>query len=113
MADEDIKAAAELAASPRPVEVSRDAPGVLKLMAVAFATLCLFGAGALASVSFLRWPDFVAHDRVMALTWFGALAIGGNLVMVLAFCSPYLGRISVKGGPVDIAIDGTATPKPE
>jgi hypothetical protein len=103
---------AEVAGAGRPITIDRDAPGVLPLMAACVLAACIFAALVIWALGYAKWPDIAAIERVHALCWIGLLAVGVVALLVLAFCSPYLGRVSAKAGPVDVEIDGTRTPPP-
>ena len=56
-------------------------------------------------IAFLPWPDLVAHDRI---EWLGRGMIGSlacNALIVMAFCSPWVGTVKLSGPGVTAEVD--------
>lgn len=51
-----------------------------------------------------RWDAATANLRIWFLGWMGLLAVGGNLLLIVAIASPWVGKItaSVAGAELDL-----------
>jgi len=94
-------------------------PSVLRPTPLAERTLVGVAAGfclqSLIFGAFLlvpSWPNEVAGDRVHYLGWALLLSAAGNLFMVLAFASPWLGSVKIEGLGAQIDVTGENTPNP-
>jgi len=72
----------------------------LCLLALIFAMMLLFP----------HWPDATAAQRVWFLGWSLLLAIGGILLLVLAFVSPWVGTVKATGFGADLELQGKSNP---
>lgn len=101
-----VETAASLAASKRQVSITQNAPGVIRTLAAVLAVLFLFGLLVIWALGFREWPKEVAGERVRWLAWIGIVSIIGFPLIVIAFASPYLGRVQAHAGPVEFDIEG-------
>lgn len=91
--------------SPDRASVHRPASGAILALSCALAVACLFGGAVMAILAFKQWPEMVAKDRIHFLGWMGLLSIGCIPVVVIAFATPWVGRISASAGPASLSVE--------
>jgi hypothetical protein len=101
-----LSAAASTNGAPGAVKVSQNAPRTMKMLGAALAACCVITGLVIGAVYIGKWPDSVAHERIMALAWIGWIAVVGPLLVVIAFCSPWLGRVSASVAGAHLDVDG-------
>lgn len=91
--------------SPDSATVTRPARGSVVALACALVTACVFGSVIIIVLSWVDWPESVAHLRIHFLGWMGLLSIGCIPVVVVAFSTPWIGRISASAGSNSITVE--------
>lgn len=107
-AQDTLTAAAEAvtgAGTPDNAVVHRPASGAVIALAVALAVACLFGAAIIGVLAWRPWPEEAAGLRIHFLGWMGLLSIGCIPVVVIAFATPWIGRISASAGTASFSVD--------
>jgi len=107
-ANASLKAAAESVTgegSPDRASLHRPASGAVIALASALAVACLFGAVVIGVLAWMRWPDGVAPLRIHFLGWMGLLSIGCIPVVVIAFATPWIGRVSASAGGASLNVE--------
>ncbi len=86
--------------------IHRPASGAIIALSCALAVACLFGAVIIGVLAWLvKWPEGVAHLRIHFLGWMGLLSIGCIPVVVIAFATPWVGRISASAGAASVSVE--------
>lgn len=104
--DTSIQDIAQAAGKPDAVKVSKDMPGVIWIMAGCLVVLCGLSAAVIAALTWARWPDDVAAQRIQALGTVAFMSTLGTLLWVAAMASPYLGRFQAHAGPIELDVAG-------
>lgn len=102
---ESAAAAVTGAGTPDQATVHRPASGAVVALSVALAVACAIGAVVIAVLALMHWPVAVAPLRIHFLGWMGLLSIGCIPVVVIAFATPWIGRISASAGAASITVD--------
>lgn len=76
---------------------------LLAACAVALVCITLIIVGVL---TWVKWPEATAEQRIKFLGWDAWIALTGILIIVIAICSPWIGRIEAKAGDAELSIDG-------
>lgn len=92
--------------TPDTATVTKPAKGPFVAIAVALAVACVFGTAIICILAwFVPWPASVAGLRVHFLGWMGLLSIGCIPVVVLAFATPWIGKISASAGAYGVSLE--------
>lgn len=91
--------------SPDNAVVHRPASGAVIALAFALAVACAFGAVIIFVLAWRPWPEAAAGLRIHFLGWMGLLSIGCIPVVVIAFATPWIGRISASAGTASFSVD--------
>ena len=89
-----------------PTLVERPTPLGEKTLVGVLLVLCLFAIILTASLSFGNWPATAADARIHFLGWGLLIAVGGVLLLVAAFASPFIGTVRASGLGANLEIDG-------
>lgn len=91
--------------SPDNATVQRPASGAVFALACALLTACVFGAVIIAVLAWMDWPEAVAPLRIHFLGWMGLMSIGCIPLVVAAFATPWIGRISASAGSNSFSVE--------
>lgn len=91
--------------SPDNASVHRPASGAVIALFVALGVACGFGLLGTLALWIGEWPESVAALRVHFLGWATMLSIGCIPVVVLAFATPWIGRISATAGSNSLSVE--------
>lgn len=92
--------------SPDNASVHRPASGAVIALFTSLAVACIFGIVTICALWIGKWPDSVAALRIHFLGWAAMLSIGCIPVVVLAFSTPWIGRISASAGTNSFSVEG-------
>ena len=85
--------------------IHRPASGAIFALSCALAVACIFGGVIIGVLTWRDWPEMVAKDRIHVLGWMGLLSIGCIHVVVIAFATPWVGRISASAGAASVSVE--------
>lgn len=91
--------------SPDNATVHRPASGAVIALGCALLVACIFGAVIIAVLAWMDWPEAVAPLRIHFLGWMGLFSIGCIPLVVAAFATPWIGRISASAGANSVTLE--------
>jgi|GEM_PF-2457428 len=92
--------------SPDNANVTRPASGAVWALSGALLTACVFGGWVIGVLAWWEdWPASAAPLRIHFLGWMGLLSIGCIPVVVIAFATPWIGRISASAGSNSFSVE--------
>lgn len=91
--------------TPDAATLTKPARGPFVAIALALAVACLFGAAIILILTFKAWPEAVAPLRIHFLGWMGLLSLGCIPVVVLAFATPWIGKVSASAGVGSVSFE--------
>lgn len=91
--------------TPDAATITKPARGPFLAIAGALAVACVFGAVIIGILAFKAWPDSVAPLRIHFLGWMGLLSLGCIPVVVVAFATPWIGKVSASAGVGSVSFE--------
>lgn len=92
--------------TPDAATITKPARGPFVAIALALVVACLFGGVIIGVLAWwVPWPAAVAHLRIHFLGWMGLLSIGCIPVVVLAFATPWIGKVSASAGVGSVSFE--------
>jgi hypothetical protein len=93
--------------SPDNVKVNRPTKESVWMLLLAMGLASMVSVILIYALTWVRWPDEVAHSRIM---WLGIMACMSQLaipITIIALASSRLGKVEATAGTNSITIDGT------